>query len=54
MKICLICSDPFQEKQKTEKYCSTKCAYKVIKQKQYERNLRRGRKTSRNNIKNSV
>lgn len=37
MKACKICKGKFEEKQKTEKYCSTKCAYKAISNKQMKK-----------------
>lgn len=37
MKICSICHKDFQEKQETEKYCSTQCAYDGMKLKAKER-----------------
>ena len=37
MKICFICKNEFQEKQRTEKYCSTDCAYDGMKLKEKER-----------------
>lgn len=33
MKKCKICKKEFQEQQKTNKYCSNKCAYKAIDEK---------------------
>lgn len=30
MKICNICKNNFQEQQRTQKYCSNKCAYTAI------------------------
>jgi hypothetical protein len=38
MKICKVCKKEFNPKQKTEKYCSTECAYTAIKSKMSDRN----------------
>lgn len=38
MKKCKNCKKDFNEKQKTEKYCSTECSYKAIDEKRYARN----------------
>lgn len=37
MKKCLICKKEFQEKQKTQKYCSFTCSYKAINKKSKDR-----------------
>lgn len=38
MKDCGICKKEFKQEQKTQKYCSTKCAYKAIDLKVSARN----------------
>jgi transposase-like protein len=38
MKICKVCKKEFNPKQKTEKYCTTECAYTAIRSKMSDRN----------------
>jgi len=40
MKICKICKEQFEEKQKNEKYCSNECSYTAIDEKRRSRNKR--------------